>query len=291
MKWISKHLKPKKTQNIWDGNPYVHVLKVGHTNNSFKVQIGDNIIENLLISSPTNFWKQDFSKTSLSFLLKSSFHAHGVHIKPVKNNPNNYYIAFFNGDWMSGDLVCDEFTGNISGGTLQGVYKRKIDNKALMVHPSANVQGAYNHLSKKSDQTDDPHPVYGIGPYSESLHESIHLLALNTGQAVEFETVNQERFSFYVQKSYKETGIDIHLIELTHNKRKHIISWPDLIGAPEEFDSRSIISVGKRCEVVKLFSEKKLGTITEIRVKNQIDNKPVFAADTTTTFKPILLKF
>lgn len=300
MKWIAKHLKPKAPQNIWDANSYVKVLEKGSHRNIFKVQIGKSIIEKLFLSNPTAFWSQDFSKTSLSFLLRSSFHAEYMHIESSDKNNNDYKIAFFRGSWMSGDLVCDEFMGNILGGTLKGVFNRKNDNQISIVHPSVNIDGRYQHNTKTSNQIDDKNPVYGIGPYKESPYESVSILALNTGQVVEFTTNCNEVYAFFVYKSYKETGRDIHLIELTHQKRKHVISWSDLMGinnvvCPKEFDVRSTITIGLKVQLVKLFSSHISGAVVDIRVANSQVNNSVHISSLSqkspTHFRPVLLKF
>jgi hypothetical protein len=310
MGWIanklSKYVDPQPKAPDWANHPHIQFLKHGPQADTFTVVIAGNKIDSLRIPMDMKFWQYDLANSPLSFLLNSKFQAKHVWIVPERHRSENYKIKNFNGDWEMGNLVCEQFFGSITGGTLNGVYRRKFDNKMTIVHPGVNITGDYNHNSTTSSNIDDKDAVYGFGPYNPSTfsvntpEKKISILGLNTGQVVSITTDKNDTFSFLVQKSYKETGQTIAVKELSHNYNVVELCWTDFRGintqySKIDFDVRTQIAIGETFGLPKLFEGYLKGKVISFNVSNgvnQLQQNPAHPQRiVNSNFKPTLLKF
>lgn len=294
---ISKHVDPQPEVK---GNQSIEVLAQVKPN-IYKVKIGSNIIHKLHIPMlEDKFWQYNISSSSIGFLLTGQYTGDYVKIEPVRRGSNDYKVVSFKGTWSKGDLICDEFMGNLVGGTLIGVYRRRLDNKTALSHPAANTTGDYRHVSTKAADIDDQHPVYGFGPYNPSIYnggtseKSINILGLNTGQVVSINTDAGQEYVFLVKNSYKETGNAINLVELNHDEQVISLSWDDLRGtgvvySAADFDAHTTIAINQGVFIPKLFGEDVRGNVVDFEVSN--DTPEITTAPVETDFEPQLLKF
>ncbi|MDG1949647.1 MAG: hypothetical protein P8J32_02355 [bacterium] len=147
-------------------------------------------------------------------------------------------------------------------------------------------------------------PVFGVSPIgiqkidSTSKNLSVSLLSLNSGQYVSFKDARGRVFSFEVIESYKFSGNQITLRELTHNKNEVVLTWNHFRVSTTpgfnklDFDAHSSLQIGLGLRIPKLFEKNIVDDVVEIIVTNDAPELPtVTVVDKESTFVPTKIKF
>ena len=147
-------------------------------------------------------------------------------------------------------------------------------------------------------------PVFGVSPIgiqkidSTSKDLSVSLLGLNSGQYVSFKDARGRVFSFEVTESYKSSGNQITLRELTHNKNEVVLTWNHFRVSTTpgfnklDFDAHSSLQIGVGLRIPKLFEKNIVDDVIEVVVSNEAPSLPTIErVDKESTFIPTKIKF
>lgn len=284
MGFIQKILAPivdKQPQVDTFNNPHIKIISEGRYLGTFECMIGDNYVKKLILkSSYSSFLRSNLYDLNLQFLVEASYKASAIEILPVEHGSDMFKVKFFNGTLNSGDIVCEEFIGDVNGGTVDGTYLVSSGDK--IVHPGVFVKGIYDkHFYNEVGHVDCDKSIFGLKPYNEmtlnksTADKNISILALNNNQTVVVTNDKDEEFSFTVHTSYKKDGKCMKVVEDGELKE---ITWQSIrrSNTPNYnktgFDQRSQLRIGKKFYIPTLFDGKDVGTIKQIKIINSEDD-------------------